>query len=547
MGSIWNVKWVVVITAELCCVLTPVWATGRPVDSIYDPGVLSTLQYKYSSWFVGNEQHPGGVFDEVIKSQFNGAERKKLADVPLQFPENLPGLEPFGFVCDGKRISLSVASLKFFDDLIVAYVWLGRHHYSLDTVNDYLRMLHRWSKQEPPPEPLKALGIPDNALGDTETKRAANLYMRNVYTIILLHELGHFYNGDPPSWEGRPPKEVQAKEAEADRFALELVGRIGTVPTGIAQFFTWLWAYMPNRADPDYEAELQAQTHPLAARRLIEVAEDIEQNASTYAIDASRETLAEFRELANLYRKLAALLDTSDIQQHIARRAKMLEPRDLAPRRPNEIISRPIGSRAGNGPFAGKLAGTVAGRPVEVFVENESGRVTGTLGVGPELAELVRIEGVVEDDTLSFTWKSADSQGRGELHRDGNTYISTSPLGPAKDGSIWVVTAPEAIPNISGVWQDVGAPDNTTHVTQRGKKFEFSRRGMLPTGVGFESTGSGELKGQNFIANYSTEYQNHSTSTGECFGQVSSDGRNITESCMDSNYSFTISISAVRR
>jgi hypothetical protein len=53
----------------------------------------------------------------------------------------------------------------------------------------------------------------------------------------------------------------------------------------------------------------------------------------------------------------------------------MLEPRDLAPRRLNEIIGRPIGSRVNNGPFEGKLAGTVGSLNVEVFLENQLDRV----------------------------------------------------------------------------------------------------------------------------------------------------------------------------
>jgi hypothetical protein len=154
----------------------------------------------------------------------------------------------------------------------------------------------------------------------------------------------------------------------------------------------------PNQADyenhADYDAAVQAQSHPLATQRLTEVADDIDRNAVKYAINPSSETLAEFRELAAEEHKLAELLSAPDIQQLIARRAKMLEPRDLTPRLQNEIIGHPIGSRVGNGPFDGKLAGTVGSLNVEVFLGNQLGRVTGTLGMG---AELVRIVGTVED------------------------------------------------------------------------------------------------------------------------------------------------------
>jgi hypothetical protein len=424
-----NVKWVAIVIGGLCGALAPTWATGSPVDTIYESAVLGDRQYQYSRWF-------NGIFDEVIKPQFSDAERRILANVPLDFPENRPGMEPLGFVCDGEKVYLSVASLKMVNDLILAYAWLGHNHYSLDTINDYMRMLHHWKEQKPPPEPLKALGIPDNARDDAGTNRLATLFTRNVYTFILLHELGHFYHKDPPSWKGIPFEKAQLQEAAADSFALELVGRIGTVPTGIAQYFTWASAYMPNPVDPDYEAALQIQTHPLATQRLAKVADDVDRNSANYAIVPSPETLAEFRELAAEEHKLAELLSASDIQQLIWRRAEMLEPRDLAPRRRNEIIGRPIGSRVGNGPFDGKLAGTAGSLNVEVFLENQSGRVTGTLGMGPEL---VRIDGIVEEDTLSFTWKSADSDGTGELRRHGETYEGTASLWSTKDGSVWTL------------------------------------------------------------------------------------------------------------
>jgi hypothetical protein len=137
------------------------------------------------------------------------------------------------------------------------------------------------------------------------------------------------------------------------------------------------------------------------------------------------------------------------------------------------------------------------------------------------------------------------------LRFDGSVYTGTAGFGDSATGAAMWTLRPaqgaEPFPNISGIWQDIGAPSNTTDITQLGEIFEFSRRGILPTGVGFESTGSGELKGQILVAKYSSEDQNHSTSTGECFGQVSLDARSLTENCLDSNYNSIISISAIRR
>jgi hypothetical protein len=55
-----NVKWVAIVIGGLCGALAPTWATGSPVDTIYESAVLGDRQYQYSRWF-------NGIFDEVIK------------------------------------------------------------------------------------------------------------------------------------------------------------------------------------------------------------------------------------------------------------------------------------------------------------------------------------------------------------------------------------------------------------------------------------------------------------------------------------------------
>ncbi|MGH6847030.1 MAG: hypothetical protein ACREC0_06220 [Methylocella sp.] len=90
----------------------------------------------------------------------------------------------------------------------------------------------------------------------------------------------------------------------------------------------------------------------------------------------------------------------------------------------------------------------------------------------------------------------------------------------------------EAILDISGVWQDAGAPSNTTRITQHGEKLELARSGILPTGVRCESSGSGELRGLSVATKYYTRYQNGLTSSGDCVGQVSPNGMIIN--CTDS-------------
>ena len=100
---------------------------------------------------------------------------------------------------------------------------------------------------------------------------------------------------------------------------------------------------------------------------------------------------------------------------------------------------------------------------------------------------------------------------------------------------------PEDLLTMNSVWHDVGALDNKTRILQRGDKFEFTRWGVLPTGEGFEATGSGEYRGQNVTTKYTAKYEKGSTSGGTCIGQLTLNNV-IKLDCHDSrfdNYSYS--------
>ena len=88
--------------------------------------------------------------------------------------------------------------------------------------------------------------------------------------------------------------------------------------------------------------------------------------------------------------------------------------------------------------------------------------------------------------------------------------------------------------NIDGLWRDSNYPSNTSQITQDGNRFHFTRRGVLPDGTGFKSSGNGTLTGQRYISHYSAEYQSGVKSTGDCSGTVSLDGMHINLNCRDS-------------
>ncbi|MGH6689274.1 MAG: S1C family serine protease [Gammaproteobacteria bacterium] len=108
------------------------------------------------------------------------------------------------------------------------------------------------------------------------------------------------------------------------------------------------------------------------------------------------------------------------------------------------------------------------------------------------------------------------------------------PLTPGEQAPASAGRSPAQMPNISGVWRDPQQPGNGSQVTQDGNRFHFTRWGVLPNGIRFESSGSGTVTGQGFTSSYSARYQSGTTSTGNCSGTVSPDGTRIEMNCRDS-------------
>ena len=92
----------------------------------------------------------------------------------------------------------------------------------------------------------------------------------------------------------------------------------------------------------------------------------------------------------------------------------------------------------------------------------------------------------------------------------------------------------KTILNIDGIWRDSNYPSNGSEITQNGNNFSFTRWGVLPNGIRFESSGSGKITGQNFTSNYRARYESGATSAGDCSGTLSLDGMRMKLNCRDS-------------
>jgi len=91
-----------------------------------------------------------------------------------------------------------------------------------------------------------------------------------------------------------------------------------------------------------------------------------------------------------------------------------------------------------------------------------------------------------------------------------------------------------AAANIGGVWRDDDYPSNGSRINQDGDRFSFTRWGILPNGVRFESSGDGKVIGRRISSSYRARYQSGDTSAGHCSGTLSADALRIDLDCRDS-------------
>ena len=124
-------------------------------------------------------------------------EQRALQSVVVRHP--MRGNNPLtvkSFVLNGKPIvQAPVMSLKFIEDLSVAYAWRYNNNYSLEPIDEYLVMLkHRPAEEFPGgrmPDPMAALGVPPKIWErDPQVDDLALRFRNTAWAFILAHELG---------------------------------------------------------------------------------------------------------------------------------------------------------------------------------------------------------------------------------------------------------------------------------------------------------------------------------------------------------------------
>jgi hypothetical protein len=320
----------------------------------------------------------------------------------------------------------------------------------METVTDYVSLL----KYQPParfggryPDPRTALQIPPNATDDPRVDLISGKILNESLSFILLHEVGHVLFRHPGYGPGVPRERARENEDQADRFALEVLRRVGQPIDGLLFWFLSAAHFVPHRADfgsdAEYQAHLRSDTHPLTSDRMRRLSEYLRTHAADYArLQANPARAAEaIRGTADaIDAEVVPVLADPDQQRLMALRGQRVSLETLAPRRPGEIMpapSLPTGAQAFDGIFDGRLSDRTGALPARTILRRQGDRVTGIYSYGVGQGE---ITGIVEGDTLVFVWQSGGARGRARLRAGpgGVEFEGTWGFGEAATGGgVW--------------------------------------------------------------------------------------------------------------
>lgn len=315
-------------------------AAAQSVSNMYDSATVAREQSRLAA-------RVNQVWTTAFEPNLNPVERQALSGVTIEAP--LDGDPVIGYYSNSrtKVVTMPAVSLLFLEDLCTAFAWLYGRGYRIETVEEYASMLKYKDANAFGarfPSPRKALGIPDDALSDAAVNDLSLRLRNTAYAFILGHELGHvrFRHG---GYNGVPVTVAQGNEAQADRFGLELMARVGEVPTGAMVFFQSAIFYFQNRADFPSDVAWQSYlttkaTHPVTAARLRELSTSVSALADRFARNDTNRSAATAaaRFLGDQFATFAAFLDDADLQRVMRAKAERSAPATLLPRRQREAL-----------------------------------------------------------------------------------------------------------------------------------------------------------------------------------------------------------------
>lgn len=316
------------------------YSHAKDLTSMYEKSILADWNKRYASNADWN-------FQKVILPALKPNERESIKDVRLEYPLFAKYGDPFeiSITTSPQGIIIPTSTIKFLDDLAIAYAWLSENKYSLTTVTEYMAMLKYKDAKEFPggryPTPQQALFIPKNALDAQRVDDISQKLLKSYIVYLIAREVGAIHL----RWPITRPVITTARENKqfilaADTFGLEILRRIGVVPVSLGPYITAQMHWVPNRSD---FADGEAYGHFLASgggslvffpERLSNIASRIVLGSKDYFRGEPNQTAAAslIDLVAEQISQLASILESEYEQENIKRQAKKSSINDLRPR-----------------------------------------------------------------------------------------------------------------------------------------------------------------------------------------------------------------------
>ena len=378
-------------------------------SNIYSAEQLSYWQTRYAPNLVWN-------FEDLILKKLARNERANAFGVRLEFPlipdEGFSN-SPFSFYASvlDKVVYAPISSIKFIDDLSIAYSWLVGNGFSTESLIDYIFCLKYGSNR---------------------------FVLKSIVVWILSHELAHIvYNH--PSYESVTHAQSQQFETDADSFATNMFKRIGTAPLGMILLFMVFTSFYLNKGDfvleKDWNDYLRNSTHPFSNERLNSIASEFINSPNEF-IDAEPNKIRAkqiVESIGNEAKEIVDLIRSPKMQDFLKVNALALDVNLLYPRKKGDLVIMEPGYSEGlvsGSDFSGAYSGTYGHKIANggeeklnatfVFYRNKD-KVTGRFSYGVGIVDLI---GFVQNNQITFNWKWGNTSGKGLLSTVGEGEFS---------------------------------------------------------------------------------------------------------------------------
>jgi hypothetical protein len=308
-------------------------ADAKDFTAIYSEQAIKSAKKIY-------EKNLISIWTEDLIVKLPASYRENASAISLNLPLYGKRAEPIEYYAKPREreVTIPIFSVKFYDDICIAYAYMAKHKCDSGVISDYVGMLRYQDPDNLPnrrfPPPLGALGLPPNPLDDSWVYKTSGNSLKSSIYFLMAHEMAHVLYSHR-SYDLITAVEAQAQEIQADGFALEIMARIGVPPAAMAFFFSVASRFEAAPGDfatlSGFENYLRRHsTHPLTSERLNKVASHIRKNAEAFIRLEKAISKAQMIKIAQDIEKIAQTLNDRAIREYQRHRSLSMNWNQIA-------------------------------------------------------------------------------------------------------------------------------------------------------------------------------------------------------------------------